>query len=107
MAKNVIDAYLFCINCDKETDHHVEYRNDQIHRITCSECGMSVQVDQDYVNTHFKDEFIKRVMTKPARVTHEMQKDLNGFLKSLPFRVITKPYRVYKEFEEKDGNANK
>ncbi|MDD2414948.1 MAG: bh protein [Eubacteriaceae bacterium] len=100
MAKNTMDAYLFCVNCDKETDHRVEYRNGQIHRVTCTECGMTVQMDQNYINDHYKDEFIKRVLTKPVRMTREMQKDLNGFLRSLPFRVITKPFRVYQEINE-------
>ena len=41
-------------------------------------------------------------MSKPKRMTKEMEADLNGFLRSLPYRVITKPYRVYKEFSEED-----
>lgn len=103
--KNTMEAYLYCVNCDRETLHEVEYRNDQIHKVTCSECGMSLQMDQHYINRHYKEEFVKRVMSKPVRMTQEMQEDLNSFLKSLPFRVITKPYRIYKEIEEEKNKG--
>jgi transcription elongation factor Elf1 len=102
MPNNSMDAYLFCMNCDKETEHQIDYHDGQIHRITCKECGMAVQINQEYVNTHFKEDFVARVMTKPRRMTEEMQQDLNGFLRTLPHRVITKPYRVYKEWEHEE-----
>ncbi|MEF9918304.1 MAG: bh protein [Eubacterium sp.] len=97
MSKNIIEAYLFCMNCDHETEHEIEYEKDQIHKIICKKCGMAVQINQNYINEHYKEDFITRVMSKPGRMTKEMEADLNGFLKSLPYRVISKPYRVYKE----------
>ncbi|MGL4283805.1 bh protein [Eubacterium aggregans] len=102
MSKTNTDAYLFCLNCDKDTDHKIEYRDGQIHRITCAECGMAIQINQEYIQAHFKEDFVTRVMSKPGRMTKEMQADLNGFIKSLPYRVITKPYRVYKEWEQEE-----
>ncbi|MDO4288354.1 MAG: bh protein [Eubacterium sp.] len=96
MSKKV-DAYLFCVNCDRETPHVVEYEGGQLHRIACEECGMAVQVNQEYVSAHYKEDFVRRVMSKPGRMTREMEADLSAFIKSLPFRVITKPYRVYRE----------
>lgn len=100
MSKNSVDAYLFCMNCDHETEHEIEYRDDQIHKITCKDCDMAVQINQEYINAHYKEDFIARVMSKPGRMTKEMEKDINGFLKSLPFRVISKPYRVYQEYKK-------
>ena len=100
MNKKIMDDYLFCINCSKETEHEITYHNNQIYSIECKECGMTVQINQEYVREHFKEEFTQRVLTKPRRITQELQSDLNGFLKSLPYRIITKPYRVYKEWEE-------
>lgn len=103
MAKSSkVDAYLFCMNCDKETEHEIDYLDGQIHKITCKNCGIDIQINQEYVKEHYKDDFISRVMSKPKRMTKEMEADLNGFLRSLPYRVITKPYRVYKEFSEED-----
>ncbi|QSX08120.1 bh protein [Alkalibacter rhizosphaerae] len=101
MPNTKMEATLFCIHCDGDTDHVIQYKNDHIHQITCKNCGVEVKIDQDYVKKHFKEEFVLRVLTKPVRMTREMERDLTGFLVSLPFRVVTKPYRVYKEFHDK------
>lgn len=103
MSNSNMDAVLFCIHCNDDTTHHIEYKNNKIHEIQCTKCGMAVKIDQDYVQKHFKDEFIHRVLTKPVRMTKEMEVDLTGFLKSLPYRVVSKPFRVYKEFHEDDN----
>ena len=95
-----MEAYLYCIHCNGETQHKIHYRNNQISQIKCNTCGVEVRIDQDYVEKHIKEEFIRRVLTKPIRITKEMEKDLTGFLVSLPYRVVTKPYRMYKEFKE-------
>jgi len=100
MSDSKMDAYLFCIHCDSETKHHIEYKNDHIHKIKCCRCGVEVKIDQEYVKEHCKEEFVHRGFTKPSRMTKEMERDITGFLKSLPFRVVTKPFRVYKEFHE-------
>ncbi len=100
MGNNQIDATLFCVNCDEETNHKVDYRGDRIHSVTCTQCGMTVQMDQDYIDDNFTQDFVKRVFTKPSRLTKEMQADLNAFMRILPYRVITKPYRVYREINE-------
>lgn len=100
MSKSHVQAYLFCILCEKETPHEIEYKNEQISQITCKECEIKIQLNQDFVNKHFKEEFVSRVLSKPTRMTSEMEKDLSNFLRSLPSRVITKPYRVYKEYKE-------
>lgn len=101
MSNSKMEASLFCIHCDGDTTHTIEYKNDHIHKITCNNCGVEVKIDQDYVKKHFKEEFVLRVLTKPVRMTREMERDLTGFLVSLPFRVVTKPFRVYKEFHDK------
>ncbi|WKY47469.1 bh protein [Eubacteriaceae bacterium ES3] len=101
MPKNRMKAYLFCVNCEKETQHEIEYLNGQIDRITCETCHIQVQLNQEFVNAHYKEEFVKRVLSKPSRMTKEMEHDLSGFLKSLPQRVISKPYRVYKEYSHR------
>ncbi|MFZ7121480.1 MAG: bh protein [Eubacteriaceae bacterium] len=100
MPNSHMDAYLYCIHCNEETNHTIQYKNNHINQIRCKKCGIEVKIDQDYVQKHFKEEFIHRVLTKPVRITKEMEKDLTGFLKSFPYRVVTKPFRVYKEFHE-------
>jgi len=101
VSKNRMEAYLFCVNCEKDTPHEIEYKEGQISKIICHTCRITVEINQEFVNKHFKEEFAKRVLSKPVRMTEEMEADLSGFLKSLPTRVISKPYRVYKEFTGK------
>ena len=103
MANNHIQTQLYCVYCDADTIHSIEYTDDQISRIVCDSCGKVIKIDHDYVNKHFKEDFVHRVLSKPGRMTKEMQVDLNGFLRSLPFRVVTKPYRLMKEREEKNN----
>ena len=40
---------------------------------------------------------MKRILTKPYRMTEELEKDITKFIISLPIRIITKPYRIAKE----------
>ena len=94
-----IKTELYCDQCGNETAHRIVYQNDKIHKIICEDCGHTVEINHDYVEKHFKEDFVHRVLSKPGRMTKEMQADLNGFLKSLPFRVVTKPYRMMKERE--------
>lgn len=95
-----MDATLFCVNCDKETTHRVYYQDEQINKITCSECKMAIQLNQKYIQEHIKEDFISRVLSKPGRMTREMEIDLSAFLRYLPYRIVTKPFRVYQEFNE-------
>lgn len=101
MPNSKMEASLFCIHCGEDTEHVISYKNNHIHQVACRNCGVEVNIDQDYVKKHFKEEFVLRVLTKPVRITREMERDLTGFLVSLPFRVVTKPYRVFKEFQDK------
>ncbi len=98
--QNEMNATLFCVNCDKETTHRVSYNEGQISEITCAECKMAIHLNQQYIKEHIKEDFISRVLSKPARMTREMEIDLSAFIRYLPYRIVTKPFRVYQEFNE-------
>lgn len=40
-----------------------------------------------------------RLLTKAQRLTHEAEADLAGFARSLPLRLLSKPYRLLKELQ--------
>lgn len=101
MEQTTMTALLYCENCNGETDHTITYRNGKICSIGCQVCGAEVHLDHQSMSHYYKEEVLNRLLTKPGRMTREMQADLNGFLRSMPKRVITKPYRVYKELEKK------
>ncbi|GGL57157.1 bh protein [Sporolactobacillus putidus] len=99
MKKHEMEAVLFCSNCDHETPHKIVYINDQIAQIECQQCHHAIDLEIDVVKEFYK-ELYKKISTKPARITNEYRQDLSIFLRKLPFRVISKPYRVMKELNE-------
>jgi len=52
----------------------------------------------------YGEQLIERILTKPQRLTEEYRRDLFEFFSTIPFRIITKPYRMLKEFESLCGD---
>jgi len=91
---------LFCHSCDKETAHSVEYVSGILKRIKCEECGYSLDISREKLLKYYTEEVISRFVSKPDRLTEEVRKDLSHFVFSLPFRLLSKPYRVAKELRD-------
>ncbi len=97
MSYHHMDAMLFCIECNENTNHTITYRNEKIENIKCNQCGREIKIDHEYIQRNFKEDIVERVLSKPSRMTKEMEEDITLFITSLPFRVISKPYRLMKE----------
>lgn len=93
-------AMLYCLHCNEETEHTITYEGDTIKRIKCEKCGTELEIDKESAKKNYTEEFIERILTKPQRMTEELQKDITAFLFSLPVRIITKPYRLLGEVKE-------
>jgi len=93
-------ADLYCVNCRKNTLHEVVYLGENIERITCLECEAYLEIDEKLALSTYAMDILKRVSSKPERMSNEIREDLSKFLCSIPFRVVTKPYRMIKEFKE-------
>jgi hypothetical protein len=52
-------------------------------------------------------EVIERLKSKPVRMTDELRDHLIDFLLSLPMRVTSKPYRIYREAKQLKGYYKK
>jgi hypothetical protein len=118
--QSVIDVDLFCLQCNQETAHRVEYLDGRIHRIQCEECGRMVEVWHEHfgtmdrqdvghqrvhwssLTTLYAPEFLNRVLSKPKRMEKELQADLSLFLITLPLRLVTKPMRILQEILRHD-----
>jgi len=98
--KNVMEAKLLCNVCEKETIHKITYKNNLIEHIVCDICKNGITLDTDKIKQSYGAEFTKRILTKPARMNEERQQDLKKFLLSMPARIMTKPYRVLKEYKQ-------
>ena len=90
-------AELFCLHCNKDTPHQVTYVSNSLKSIRCLECCSEIEIKRDKLLENYAVDFIDRILTKPYRMTRELEQDLTKFILSLPIRIITKPYRIAKE----------
>lgn len=97
---NKVEAELHCINCDEATPHEVIYLGDSIEKITCLSCNNYLKVNEKIVVSAYAYDVLKRITSKPERVSKEIRFDITKFVCSIPVRVVTKPYRMLKEYEE-------
>lgn len=92
-------AELFCLHCNKDTPHLVTYVGNVLKSIRCIQCGNEIEIQKDKLLENYAVDFIERILTKPYRMTEELEEDITRFILSLPIRIITKPYRIVKEVE--------
>lgn len=95
-----VKATLYCIHCEKETMHELTYIGDELEKTKCMECGMTISFDKKKMLLEYSEDMVKRILTKPKRVSKEAFSNLSEFLKAIPLRVITKPKRVAKEIKD-------
>lgn len=96
---STMKAELFCLYCNKDTPHIVTYAGNVLKSIKCKECGNEIEIRRDKLIENYAVDFIERILTKPYRMTRELEEDITKFILSLPIRIITKPYRLVKEVE--------
>lgn len=91
---------LMCSRCFKNSSVNITYVGGSTVKLTCEDCGYTIRMppknvlDLDFPNLE------RRLLTKPARVAREMEKDCFHFVSSFPLRVITKPIRIARELEK-------
>ncbi len=93
-------ATLYCIHCEKETLHELTYVGDELQKIKCLTCGMEMFFDKKKLLLVYSEDLVKRILTKPGRISKEAFGDLSEFLKTFPLRILTKPGRMVKEMKE-------
>ncbi len=91
---------LYCIHCQKETLHTLTYVGGELQKIKCTECGMEISFDKKQMLLVYSEDLVKRILTKPKRMSKEAFSDLSSFLKSLPLRIATKPARIVREVKD-------
>ncbi len=102
----ILKGKLFCLHCQKETPHTLIYvghplsGKSYLKKIKCENCKTVIELDRIKILEVYSKRMVKRVFTKPNRLTNEIKADLTNFIKSLPIRIITKPYRTAKEIIE-------
>jgi len=78
----------------------VYYVSGILRKVKCEKCGNSFDLEREKLLRYYTEEVISRILTKPDRLTEEVKRNFNQFVLSLPFRLLSKPYRVAKEIHE-------
>jgi len=91
---------LFCINCDKESFHTVNYIGSYLRSVSCNNCSRTIEIDRRHLRTVFAEDFINRILTKPHRMTEDMKKAVATLMPFFPKRLIREPIKVLKEIYE-------
>ncbi|PSR32560.1 MAG: bh protein [Sulfobacillus benefaciens] len=109
---------LLCIPCMHSTGHTVTYRDRRLVSLECDVChhrtelgeGVPRENTEHKVTLHeierlYTEDFLQRILSKPQRMTRELEEDLSLFLATVPLRLVTKPYRVLKEVLRPDEHG--
>ena len=91
---------LFCISCNKESPHTVQYIGNYLRSVECDNCAKKIEIDRRHLRTVFAEDFINRILTKPHRMTEDMKKAVATLMPFFPKRLIREPLKVLKEIYE-------
>ena len=92
-----LQSELYCIKCEANEMHVLTYLNRRLYKARCEGCGHELFISPDPRKVIY-DEFLQRLVTKPERISRELRENPRRFV-TLPYRVISKPYRMYKEMQ--------
>jgi transcription elongation factor Elf1 len=93
------DTEFYCTNCLAESPHTVIYVNDILYKVTCKTCGKESIIHPDLPKEIYI-RYFDRILSKPKRITKEFRQDMSHFLSSLPYRLLSKSFRTYRELKE-------
>ena len=109
MKDEITKITLFCINCNEETPHTVQYIGSYLRSVSCDNCTKKIEIDRRHLRTVFAEDFIDRILTKPHRMTEDMKRAVAILMPFFPKRLIKEPLKVLKEIYEilKKNGKNK
>jgi hypothetical protein len=88
---------LFCVNCNEETPHTVQYIGSYLRSVTCDKCSKKIEIDRRHLRTVFAEDFIDRLLTKPHRINEDMKKAFATLMPFFPKRLFLEPLQVFRE----------
>ena len=110
MKDEITKITLFCINCNEDTSHTVQYIGTYLKSITCDECSKIVEIDRRHLRTVFAEDFIDRILTKPHRMNEDMKRAFATLVPFFPKRLLREPIKVIREIygvlKKENGESN-
>jgi NAD-dependent SIR2 family protein deacetylase len=81
-----MEAELFCLHCNKNTNHVIFYNNDgKIIRIKCQQCKTEIELKDDFIAKN------NGLLEKSFKITEDLISELNKFLFSIPIKILKSP----------------
>ncbi|MBE0070072.1 hypothetical protein [Thermoanaerobacterium thermosaccharolyticum] len=81
-----MEAELFCLHCNKNTNHVIFYNNDgKIIRIKCQQCKTEIELKDDFIAKN------SGLLEKSFKITEDLISELNKFLFSIPIKILKSP----------------
>jgi hypothetical protein len=97
MKDEINNITLFCVNCNEETPHTVQYIGSYLRSVTCDNCSKKIEIDRRHLRTVFAEDFIDRLLTKPHRINEDMKKAFATLMPFFPKRLFLEPLQVFRE----------
>ena len=97
MKDEINNITLFCVNCNEETPHTVQYIGSYLRSVTCNNCSKKIEIDRRHLRTVFAEDFIDRLLTKPHRINEDMKKAFATLMPFFPKRLFLEPLQVFRE----------
>ena len=97
MKDEITKITLFCINCNEDTPHTVQYIGTYLRSISCDGCSKKVEIDRRHLRTVFAEDFIDRILTKPHRMNEDMKRAFAALVPFFPKRLLKEPIKVLRE----------
>lgn len=97
-----IDTEIFCLLCNESTKHKMYYYNNTMYYSKCDQCGLKIEFVSLVISvSNYQEEIVHRVFTKPERLLEELNKNGPKLFYAIPLRIVTKPYRIFREFYDR------
>ena len=97
MKDEINNITLFCVNCNEETPHTVQYIGSYLRSVSCDNCSKKIEIDRRHLRTVFAEDFIDRLLTKPHRINEDMKRAFATMLPFFPKRIFLEPLQVFRE----------
>jgi hypothetical protein len=97
MKDEINSITLFCVNCNEETPHTVQYIGSYLRSVSCDNCSKKIEIDRRHLRTVFAEDFIDRILTKPHRINEDMKKAFATLMPFFPKRLFLEPLQVFRE----------
>jgi hypothetical protein len=97
MKDEINNITLFCVNCNEETPHTVQYIGSYLRSVACDNCSKKIEIDRRHLRTVFAEDFIDRLLTKPHRINEDMKKAFATLMPFFPKRLFLEPLQVFRE----------